>query len=54
MTVNKNNKNILMIFRNNFLQIKTNNKETKVKLISKDNLIFKTANNNIFVLKESE
>lgn len=54
MLIKKNNKSIILIFKNKFLKLKTNESVTTKKLITKDNLIFKTKNNNNFILKESE
>lgn len=54
MVIKKNNKNIILFFRNNYLKVFADKKETTNKLITKDNLIFKTTDGNTFILKESE
>lgn len=54
MVIKKNNKNMLMFFNNKFLKVIANKEETKNRLITKNNLIFKTSDNNNFILKEGE
>lgn len=54
MLIKKNNKSIVLIFKNKFLKARINRSDITKKLITKDNLIFKTKNNNNFILKESE
>lgn len=54
MVIKKNNKNMLLLFRNKFLKVIAIKEEIKSKLITKDNLMFKTSDNKTFILKESE
>jgi hypothetical protein len=54
MVIKKNNKNMLLLFRNKFLKVFTAREKIKNRLITKDNLVFKTSDGKTFILKESE
>lgn len=52
MLIKKNDKNIIMFFRDTFLKAATAREESSSNLITKDNLMFKTIDNNNFIVKE--
>lgn len=54
MVIKKNNKNMLLLFRNKFLKVIATKEEIKNRLITKNNLIFKTNDDKTFILKESD